>query len=172
MCRNSSTFPKDSKRTSQEWSDRTVCHIVSCQPEKKNPEPSAEKRTLDVFSWCPRELSSVHFYMFFWVVDRIFIMFNPTRGNDPIWRAYFSIGLQTPIVLLCITKFWVRLWISLSSPNIPQLFEGIKQKKFRKDHLTRPSPIKFHALYIYLYIYHQNQRSLFLFQTNITDPEV
>ena len=32
---------------------------------------------------------------------RIFFIFTPTWGNDPIWRAYFSDGLKPP------TKSWL-----------------------------------------------------------------
>ena len=34
-----------------------------------------------------------------------FFIFNPSWGNDPIWRAYFSIGLKPP------TSFGITCWL-------------------------------------------------------------
>ena len=37
------------------------------------------------------------------VATQTFFMFNPTWGNDPIWRAYFSKGLKPPTS--CFPRF-------------------------------------------------------------------
>ena len=44
-----------------------------------------------------------------------FFIFTPTWGNDPIWRAYFSIGLKPP------TRWWLSGWC-YGSIILSQLF--------------------------------------------------